>query len=113
MILHRKFCYLLFAVALAFHLPITALGDGDTRKETLTPTAVEGLIQGLSDSSYRTRRESFLKLCDRSIPLDDWLEAETKSGDKQRAALAISLKRLRRTSGSLSERVAMIQDFES
>ncbi|MCY2982927.1 MAG: hypothetical protein NTY15_04735 [Planctomycetota bacterium] len=113
MILHRKFCYLLFAVALAFHLPITALGDGDTRKETLTPTAVEGLIQGLSDSSYRTRRESFLKLCDRSIPLDDWLEAETKSGDKQRAALATSLKRLRRTSGSLSERVAMIQDFET
>ncbi len=113
MMLHRKCCYLFFSVAFAFCWPIAAFADGDTRNETPTPTAVEGLIQGLSDSSYRTRRESFLKLCDRSIPLDDWLEAETKSGDKQRAALATSLKRLRRTSGSLSERAAMMQDFET
>lgn len=113
MMSHRKYCSLLLALALAFQLPIATLGDGDTRKETSTPTAVEGLIQGLSDSSYRTRRESFLKLCDRSIPIDDWLDAETKSGDKQRAALATSLKRLRRTSGSLSERAAMMQDFET
>ena len=92
---------------------MVAFGDGDTRNDTSTPTAVEGLIQGLSDSSYRTRRESFLKLCDRSIPLDDWLDAEAKSGDKQRAAVATWLKRLRRTSGSLTERAAMMQDFET
>jgi len=53
-----------------------------------------------------------LKLCDRDVPLDAWLDAEFKSGDKQRAAMATWLKRLRRPNGSLSDRIKMLGDYE-
>ena len=33
-------------------------------------------LDGLTDPSFRVRRESFLKLCDRSIEVDDWLAKE-------------------------------------
>jgi len=74
---------------------------------------VESWIQGLNDSSYRKRRDSFLKLCDRSIPLDAWLEKETKSGDRYRSTVATWLKRMRRSTGSIVERSEMLRDYEA
>lgn len=74
---------------------------------------VESWIHGLNDASYRIRRESFLKLCDRNIPLDAWLDTESKSGDQHRTAIANWLKRLRRSNGTLAERAEMIRDYEA
>ncbi len=75
--------------------------------------SVDAWIKGLDDSSYRTRRESFLKLCDRTIPIDAWIDRESKSGDKHRAAVAIWLKRLRRSNGTLAERAEILRDYET
>ena len=60
----------------------------DEQSATPSVSKVESWIKGLDDPSYMTRRESFLKLCDRTIQLDIWLEMESKSTDKQRSATA-------------------------
>jgi len=113
MMLHRKLCHFVVAVAFALCWTVVTFADGETHGEPPATATVERLIQGLNDPSYRMRRESFLKLCDRSIPLDAWLETESRSNDKQRAALAMWLKRVRRSNGSLADRAAIMQDYEA
>ena len=70
-------------------------------------------LDGLADSNYRVRRESFLKLCDRSVQIDDWLAKESKSEDQYRSAIALWLMRLRKSSGTPAERLAMLSDLEA
>ncbi|MEQ1824630.1 MAG: hypothetical protein ABL921_01745 [Pirellula sp.] len=74
---------------------------------------VASLLDGLSNSNYRVRREAFLKLCDRSLNIDEWLSKETKSSDRYRSAVAQWLIRLRQSSGSPKERLEVLQDLES
>ena len=106
-------CYLWIAVICVgcFGFGRPSLGDEKTKPSWTAD--VEAWIQGLDDSSFRIRRESFLKLCDRSIPIDDWLAKETKSEDKHRSAVATWLNRLRRSSGTLAERAEILQDYEA
>lgn len=70
-------------------------------------------LDGLTDPSFRVRRESFLKLCDRSIEVDDWLAKETTSEDKNRSAIAWWLLRLRRSNGTPAERLTMLRDLDA
>ncbi len=102
-------------VVIAFALSGIGMADCHWDEKPGVPlnTDVEAWIHGLNDSSYRIRRESFLKLCDRTIPLDTWLDTESKSGDQHRAAIATWLKRLRRSNGTLAERAEMIRDYEA
>ena len=101
-------------IALALANASSGLAICSEDEQTVSPSTVlfETWIDGLNDSSYRVRRESFLKLCDRDVPLDSWLDAEFKSGDKHRASVATWLKRLRRPNGSLSDRIKMLGDYE-
>lgn len=112
-LLQRTNCLLLIAVALAANWINNSVGKGDEQAVGLLDANVESWIQGLNDPSYRTRRESFLKLCDPSIPLEAWLETQTKSSDKNRSAIANWLKRLRRSKGTLAERAEMLRDYEA
>ena len=111
-LLQRTTVRTLIALALAHVLSGQTICSEDER--TVSPSSVlfETWIEGLNDSSYRVRRESFLKLCDRDLPLDSWLDAEFKSGDKHRVSVATWLKRLRRSNGSLSDRIKMLGDYE-
>ncbi len=84
----------------------------DESGEPLAAT-IDAWIRGLDDASYRTRRESFLKLCDRTIPIDAWLDKEARSSDKHRSAVAIWLKRLRLANGTLAERAEILRDYET
>ena len=112
-LIQRSIFFLLGAIAIATHGISLANCDGDERSGGPFDANVEVWIHGLNDASYRIRRESFLKLCDRSIPLDAWLDTETKSGDQHRAAIASWLRRLRRSNGSLADRAEMIRDYEA
>lgn len=112
-LLQRIICPLLFALSFATHWIGNSVCKGDEQAYGLLEANVESWIQGLNDPSYRTRRESFLKLCDRTIPLEAWLETQSKSSDKHRSAIAIWLKRLRRSNGSLAERAEMLRDYEA
>ncbi len=96
----------------AFFLAAEARCHGDDQGAPLA-ASVDAWIQGLEDPSYRTRRESFLKLCDRTIPIDAWLDKEARSGDKHRSAVAIWLKRLRLANGTLTQRAEILRDYET
>ena len=112
-LLQRTNCFLLVALAVAANWFGTSVCKGDEQAVGLLEANVESWIQGLNDPSYRTRRESFVKLCDRTIPLEAWLETQSKSSDKHRSAIAIWLKRLRRSNGTLAERSEMLRDYEA
>ncbi|MEQ1830811.1 MAG: hypothetical protein ABL921_32975, partial [Pirellula sp.] len=112
-LLQRTNCFLLVAVAFATSWTGNSVCKGDEQAVGLLEPNVESWIQGLNDASYRTRRESFLKLCDRTIPLEAWLETQSKSSDKHRSAIALWLKRLRRSNGTLAERAEMLRDYEA
>ena len=117
-LLEQTNCFLLIAVALAAIWTSDSVCNGDEQNGDKQAVGhleanVESSIQGLNDSSYRTRRESFLKLCDRTIPLEAWLETQSKSNDKHRSAVAIWLKRLRRSNGTFAERAEMLCDYEA
>ncbi|XZE46799.1 hypothetical protein SH467x_002095 [Pirellulaceae bacterium SH467] len=71
------------------------------------------LLQGLQSSSYRIRRESFLQLCDRSYPVDAWLQEKSSSDNRHDAALANWLLQLRRTDGPLEDRLEVLNAFQS
>ncbi len=109
----RSIFPLLFLVAFAANGIGSAECHWDEKSGGPFEADVEFWIRGLNDKSYRIRRESFLKLCDRNIPLDAWLDTESKSGDQHRAAIANWLKRLRRSNGTLAERAEMIRDYEA
>ncbi len=109
----RSIFPLLFLVAFAANGIGSAECHWDEKSGGPYEADVEFWIRGLNDKSYRIRRESFLKLCDRNIPLDAWLDTESKSGDQHRAAIANWLKRLRRSNGTLAERAEMIRDYEA
>ncbi len=109
----RTNCFLLVAIAFAAHWTGNSVCIGDEQAVGLLEPNVESWIQGLNDPSYKTRRESFLKLCDRTIPLEAWLETQSKSSDKHRSAIVIWLKRLRRSNGTLVERAEMLRDYEA
>lgn len=113
MLLLRTSQLFLLAVAFSASAECFARCKGDEQSNAALDANVEAWIQGLNDASYRTRRESFLKLCDRSIPLEAWLEKESKSTDKNRSAIATWLKRLRRSDGTFTERAEMLRDFEA
>lgn len=100
------------ALVLTIVLVGQAICREDDRTVSQSSDKFEDWIDGLSDSRYRVRRESFLKLCDRDVPLDAWLDAEFRSGDKHRAAMATWLKRLRLPHGSISDRIKMLGDYE-
>ncbi len=70
-------------------------------------------IEGLVGPSYRLRRESFLKLCDRSVDIDGWLAKESRNPDAYRASVARWLIRLRKSNGTPAERVMLLNDLES
>lgn len=70
-------------------------------------------LEGLVGPSYRLRRESFLKLCDRSVDIDGWLAKETRNPDAYRASVARWLIRLRKSNGTPAERVMLLNDLES
>ena len=70
-------------------------------------------IEGLIGPSYRLRRESFLRLCDRSVDIDSWLAKETRNPDAYRASVARWLVRLRKSNGTPAERVLLLNDLES
>lgn len=70
-------------------------------------------IDGLVGPSYRLRRESFLKLCDRSVDIDGWLVKESRNPDAYRASVARWLIRLRKSNGTPAERVMLLNDLES
>ena len=112
-LLHQTYFLLWIALALSASRLSAAGRIDDEQASPPFEASVEAWILGLSDTSYRTRRESFLKLCDRSIPLDGWLEKESKSTDKSRSAIATWLKRLRRSGGTLAERAEMLRDYEA
>ena len=111
-LLQRSMVRSVIALALTMVLMGQAICGEDERTVSQSSDKFEAWIDGLNDSSYRVRRESFLRLCDRDVPLDAWLDAEFKSGDKHRAAMATWLKRLRRPNGSLSDRIKMLGDYE-
>ena len=111
-LLQRTMVRLMTVLALATLLTGQSKCSADERSASPSTDRYQAWIDGLTDSSYRVRRESFLKLCDRDIPIDAWLDKELKSGDKHRAAMATWLKRLRRPSGSLSDRIKMLKDYE-
>lgn len=71
------------------------------------------LVRGLQSSSYRVRRESFLQLCDRTYPVDAWLQQQSKSENRHDAALATWLLQLRRTDGPLDERLEVLNAYQS
>ena len=112
-LLQRTNCFLLVAVAFAANWIGNSDCKGDEQAVGLLEANVESWIQGLNDPSYRTRRESFLKLCDRTIPLEAWLETQSTSNDKHRSAVAVWLKRLRRSNGTFAERAEMLCDYEA
>lgn len=70
-------------------------------------------LEGLVGPSYRLRRESFLKLCDRSVDIDGWLAKESRNPDAYRASVARWLIRLRKSNGTPAERVMLLNDLES
>lgn len=92
---------------------VRAQSQSPIQHPALDGNDVQSLIDGLSDSTFRVRRESFLKLCDRSFKIDDWLAKETRSEDRYRASVAQWLMRLRQSSGSTVERLESLQDLES
>lgn len=73
----------------------------------------ESLIAGLNDPSFRIRQDSFLKLCDSKLDIDDWLQKELRSGNKHREAVASWLKKLRQAGGSLPQRAQALRDFDA
>lgn len=73
----------------------------------------ESLVAGLNDPSFRIRQDSFLKLCDSKLDIDDWLQKELMSGNKHREAVANWLKRLRQSGGSLPQRAQALRDFDA
>lgn len=91
--------------------PQKAWSDEQVSKDRVG--AADVWLDGLTDPSFRVRRESFLKLCDRSIEVDDWLAKETKSEDKNRSAIAWWLLRLRRSNGTPAERLSMLRDLDA
>ena len=112
-LLQRSICFFLVPITFVVHSPNQAVCNGDEQTVVIQDSNVESWIQGLNDPSYKTRRESFLKLCDRTIPLDAWLDTQSKSSNKHRSAMAIWLKRLRRSNGTLAERAEILRDYEA
>ncbi len=72
----------------------------------------QALLADLHSPSYRTRREAFLKLCDRDYPIDDWLQSEVSSPNPHDASLAAWLTQLRRTDGPLSDRLEVLTAYQ-
>lgn len=114
----RPICHASLAITLSFvtgfvtqFAPQKAWCDEQVAKDRVG--AADVWLDGLTDPSFRVRRESFLKLCDRSIEVDDWLAKETKSEDKNRSAIAWWLLRLRRSNGTPAERLSMLRDLDA
>ncbi len=84
----------------------------ETKTVAWDGVGTEALLKQLGDASYRVRREAFLKLCDRSIPIDPWLEAETKNADPHQASLARWLIQLRKSNGSIVERLEVLSAYQ-
>jgi hypothetical protein len=68
-------------------------------------------INGLNSSSYMVRRESFLKLCDERIDIQEWLSQEAKNTDPHRASVAAWLIRFRKSGGSPIEGAEILNDL--
>jgi hypothetical protein len=103
-------------LVMAIYLSMASLGPTLLGHEQGAPPdieAVQSLLEGLSAPDYRVRRESFLRLCDRSLNIDGWLAKEAKTEDRYRAAIALWLSRLRQSNGTPMERLTMLQDLES
>lgn len=71
------------------------------------------LVQQLDDPRFSERKEAFLRLCDPRWDIDGWLEEQSKGSDPNRAALVQWIRRLRRISGSMDDRLKMMADYQS
>lgn len=112
MITLSRYRLLFGVVALYLTLQTGRVGFSDEQADA-TDSQAQVWINGLTGPSYRLRRESFLKLCDRSVDIDGWLEAETRNPDPYRASVSRWLIRLRKSNGTPAERVTLLNDLES
>lgn len=69
------------------------------------------MLDQLVGSRYTERQAAFMKLCDRNLDIDAWLDEQAKSSEPQRAAISIWLKRMRSVPGSMEDRLSMMSDF--
>lgn len=85
-----------------------AVDPATASKSHTKPTAEEldNLLADLESSSYKRRREAFIKLCDRSYAIDTWLETKlARNSNPSSVPLLKWLVQLRRTEGDLVERL--------
>jgi tetratricopeptide (TPR) repeat protein len=101
-----------FVVALQWAMHSTLRAD-DREIPANLPQEARQLVERLNDPSYRVRREAFIRLCDPAIPVDEWLDQESKDRDAKRSSIAKWLIRLRRSSGSMSERFEALSDYQT
>jgi hypothetical protein len=89
-----------------------SLGD-EQSKPVLDSEQTSVLLKQLDDPSYRVRREAFLKLRDRSIPIDEQLAKEANQEDPHRSSLAKWLIQLRKSDGPIAEQLETVSAYRS
>jgi hypothetical protein len=89
-----------------------SLGD-EQAKPILESEQTSVLLKQLDDPSYRVRREAFLKLRDRSLPIDEQLAKEANQEDPHRSSLAKWLIQLRKSDGPIAEQLETVSAYRS
>ena len=109
--------FLVFTLLLVFTLQLcftlqNSVAD-EQSKAAFDPDQTAVLLKQLDDPSYRVRREAFLTLRDRSIPIDDQLAKEANQEDLHRSSLAKWLIQLRKSEGSITEQLETVSAYRS
>jgi hypothetical protein len=89
-----------------------SLGD-EQSKPVLDSEQTSILLKQLDDPSYRLRREAFLTLRDRSLPIDEQLAKEANQEDPHRSSLAKWLIQLRKSDGPIAEQLETVSAYRS
>lgn len=108
----RVAAFLFLGFAWSMTLSVESLGD-EQAKPLLDSEQTSVLLKQLDDPSYRVRREAFLKLRDRSLPIDEQLAKEANQEDPHRSSLAKWLIQLRKSDGPISEQLETVSAYRS
>lgn len=108
----RVAAFLFLGFAWSMALSVESLGD-EQAKPLLDSEQTSVLLKQLDDPSYRVRREAFLKLRDRSLPIDEQLAKEANQEDPHRSSLAKWLIQLRKSDGPITEQLEIVSAYRS
>jgi len=110
--IQRVVAFLFLGLAWSISQNGESWGD-EQAKSILDSEQTSVLLKQLDDPSYRVRREAFLKLRDRSLPIDEQLAKEANQEDPHRSSLAKWLIQLRKSDGPIAEQLETVSAYRS